>query len=150
MNLGEYIKSKREEAGLTQEQLANVINKKKDFISSIETGKVKSIKDKNIAPIAKALGCPVSIFFHGFDKDGKLINPKLSINPNQIEYLDDTDFEEDEALNKIMEEKGFVRLTADAFFDEVKELLDKTDGIKEEDRNYILHSLGYICDKNDK
>ena len=67
LNLGEFIRTKRLEKGLTMEQLANKIGKNKTFIFKLEKNQVKTLKHEMIEPLAKALDVPIIEMFNGFD-----------------------------------------------------------------------------------
>ena len=114
MNLGQFIKQKRLEKGLTTEQLGTAINKNKAFISRLENNKVKTLKNDLIEPLADALGIPVIALFKGFDENG---------NAN----------------------KDVTELSKDKFANEVKFLLDKTNVLSEQEKQYLLNTLEFIC-----
>lgn len=139
MVLGEFIKTKRIEVGLTQEQLANVINKKKDFISSIENGKVKSIKSDYVFPIAKALKCDASIFFNGIDNDGKFINPHWEINT-----YDENDFEPAYDENgKEIKTSSLANMTLEEYYELTKKILDSSNNFTDQDKKMLLMNIEY-------
>lgn len=73
MDLGQFIKKRREEKNMSQEQLATLIGKNKNFISRLENNKVKSLKDNMIEPLAEALSVPIWALFDGFDENGNKV-----------------------------------------------------------------------------
>jgi len=84
MNLGQYIKQKRLENGLTVEQLGTAIGKNKAFISRLENNKVKSLKNDLVEPLADALGVPVISLFKDFDEKGNFKKESTEITPRQL------------------------------------------------------------------
>ena len=56
---GEIIKNRRKELNMTQENLAEIVGKKRPYISRIENG--EDIKLSNFALIANALGLSIEI-----------------------------------------------------------------------------------------
>ena len=91
MNLGQFIKRKRLEKGLTTEQLGNAINKNKAFISRLENNKVKTLKNDLIEPLANALDIPVIALFKGFDEKGNANENVTELSKdefaNEIKFL---------------------------------------------------------------
>lgn len=91
MNLGQFIKQKRLEKGLTTEQLGNAINKNKAFISRLENNKVKTLKNDLIEPLADALGIPVIALFKGFDENGNANEEVTELSKdefaNEVKFL---------------------------------------------------------------
>lgn len=84
MNLGQYIKQKRLENGLTMEQLGNAIGKNKAFISRLENNKVKSLKNDLMEPLAVALDIPVISLFKDFDEKGNYNKQSPKITPREL------------------------------------------------------------------
>lgn len=121
MDLGEFIKKKRLEKNLTLEQLGDKIGKPKNFISRIENGKVKSLKDDTIKKISEALDIPIIEFFAGYDENGIRKSDKMELQ----------------------------EITASEFKEEVLHLLDKA-VMNEMDKGYFIQTLNMICDKEDK
>lgn len=113
MNLGQFIKKRREEKNMSQEQLANLIGKNKNFISRLENNKVKSLKDNMIEPLAEALSVPIWALFDGFDETGK-----------KIEYE---------------------KISKEDFLAEVTLLLNKTENLTDQQKQYLLSNLEFIC-----
>ena len=54
------LKQKREEQGLTQEELANKSNVSRSLINQLETGKLESTSTKTLKKLAEALGCGIT------------------------------------------------------------------------------------------
>lgn len=120
MHLGDLIRQKRLEKNLTMEQLGNKIGKNKSVISKLENGKIKSLKSELIEPLAYALDIEVIDLFKGFDADG------ISIKDYKLE-----------------------KISSEDFVNEVTGLLNKTDDLSEQQKDYILNTLKFICsDKN--
>ena len=117
MNLGQFLKVKRLEKGLTMKELGERIGKNKTFIYRLEKNNVKSLKNDIMESLASALDIPVIAFFDGFDIDGNNV-------------------------------KEFEQITPNEFFNEVVNILKKTDGLSEQQKNHILNTLDFIC--NDK
>lgn len=58
------VKSRREELGMTQEELANKSNVSRPTISMIETNSLENIESKTMLKLAIALDCDIGdIFF---------------------------------------------------------------------------------------
>lgn len=70
MNLGQFLKQKRIEKGLTMKELGEKIGKNKTFIYRLEKNNVKSLKNDVMEPLANALDIPVIALFDGFDENG--------------------------------------------------------------------------------
>ncbi|MDR0827661.1 MAG: helix-turn-helix domain-containing protein [Desulfovibrio sp.] len=64
--LGEAISARRHEAGMTQEELAGILNIATDTLSRIEKGRF-SPKMGRLPDIADALHCSVADLFRGID-----------------------------------------------------------------------------------
>ena len=114
MNLGQFLKHKRLEKGLTMKELGEKIGKNKTFIYRLEKNNVKSLKNDVMESLANALDLPVIAFFDGFDIDG----------------------------NNVKETE---QITRDDFFNEVVNILNKTDGLSEQQRKHILNTIDFIC-----
>ena len=70
MNLGQFLREKRMEKGLTMKELGEKIGKDKTFIYRLEKNNVKSLKHDVMEPLANALDIPVIALFDGFDENG--------------------------------------------------------------------------------
>lgn len=66
MDMGERIKSRRVEMGLTQEELAGRLGLQKSAIAKYENGRVENIKRSIIQKMAAVLDCS-PCFLMGFD-----------------------------------------------------------------------------------
>lgn len=62
--MGIMIRERREELGMTQEELANKSGVSRQTISSIETGKYENMLTSTLAAIATALGTTVDKIFY--------------------------------------------------------------------------------------
>ena len=78
------LKQIRQRAGLTQEQLAEIMGTKKQYISSLETGarNISTIKTDTMSRLCTALNCSINDLFISddifeFDEDGNLIIDNL-------------------------------------------------------------------------
>ena len=63
--MGELIKDARLQAGLSQKELASLINRKQTTVSDIENGKIE-VNSSLLALISAALEKPITYFFPGF------------------------------------------------------------------------------------
>ena len=61
--MGIMIRERREELGMTQEELANKSGVSRQTISSLESGKSENVLTGTLAAIANALGTTVDYFF---------------------------------------------------------------------------------------
>jgi transcriptional regulator with XRE-family HTH domain len=61
---GELVRTKREAAGLSQEELAFRVGLHRTYVGSVERGE-RNITLANIYRLAKALGCPVTELMPG-------------------------------------------------------------------------------------
>lgn len=85
MAMSDRIKSKRKEAGLTQEELAQKLGLQKSAIAKYENGRVKNIKRSVIANMAKILGCsPMYLMDLDMPTDGDIGNAFANINLFEI------------------------------------------------------------------
>lgn len=57
MNMGERIKEKRKELGLTQEELGKRVGLQKSAIAKYENGRVENMKRSMIEKMSEVLGC---------------------------------------------------------------------------------------------
>ena len=64
-SMGELIKEARTQAGLSQKQLAEMINRKQTTISDIEKGKIE-VNSSVLAFLSAALDKPITFFFPPF------------------------------------------------------------------------------------
>ena len=86
------LKELRVKAGLTQEELANLIGSKKQYISALETGlrNISTIRNDTMKCICSALNCSTEDLVNNdgifeFDSDGNLIVDKIYVlNGNYI------------------------------------------------------------------
>ena len=114
MNLGQFIRQKRQEQNLTMEQLGKAIGKDKSFISRLESNKVKTLKNDTIEPLATALKIPIIALFEGFDENGNRKDNVEEVTPQE-------------------------------FVCEVRELLNKTTNLTEQQKQHLMHTLEFIC-----
>ncbi len=107
-NLGLKIRFYRENAGLTQEQLSELINISQNFLSQIENGK-RAPSLKTIIKISEILKMPIFLLFQ-FDKDIKKTNNNIlkkyeplinSLNKKEQLFLSDVIKETAFKLKKI-------------------------------------------------
>ena len=70
--LGVRVRSSREERGLTQQSLADVIGIDRTYLSGIENGR-RNVSFENLVRLARGLGIPLSELVDGVDVecDGK-------------------------------------------------------------------------------
>ena len=76
MKLGLYLKHLRQDAGLTQEELGNMLipNIKKSAIAKWETGRVENIRADHIQQLAKIYGIsPSSLVMYNVDLDDTIL-----------------------------------------------------------------------------
>lgn len=69
--MGRRIPARRKELGLTQEQLAEIVNLSEQTISTAECGK-KALRPENIAKLSAALNCSTDYLLLGIDSPGAL------------------------------------------------------------------------------
>lgn len=67
VEFGSLIRKKREELGISQEELADKAALHRTYIGDIERGE-RNVSLINIKKIANALGIPLSILLNGFDE----------------------------------------------------------------------------------
>ena len=83
-NLGQRIRARREELGLTQEQVAAQIGIKQQSYQAIESGNVK--KPRHLYEISIALKCDMAWLLSGKDKD--VINvEKIEVHAHQVPLI---------------------------------------------------------------
>ena len=83
-NLGQRIRARREELGLTQEQVAVQIGIKQQSYQAIESGNVK--KPRHLYEISIALKCDMAWLLSGKDKD--VINvEKIEVHAHQVPLI---------------------------------------------------------------
>ena len=104
--IGVRIKHRREQLGLTQQQIADVISVTKSTIQRYETGKIEKIKIPVITEIARALSC----------------NPSWLIGKSDSPYL-----EKNETRPLAVSERVAKRLDEDAEFRSLFEILYNVD-----------------------
>ena len=63
MTIGDIIRSKREELGMNQEDLAQAVGTTKPTVSRWETGEIGKIKEKYIIALSNVLQIDPQIFF---------------------------------------------------------------------------------------
>ena len=83
-NLGQRIRARREELGLTQEQVAQQVGIKQQSYQAIESGGVK--KPRHLYEISVALKCDMAWLLSGKEKD--VINvEKIEIHAHQVPLI---------------------------------------------------------------
>lgn len=89
MNIGERIKMLREKQGMTQTELASLLNSKKQTISKYEVGIITNIPMDKITLIAKIFGVtPEYILGWSRDEYGSTTEPKKTeISPDEAILL---------------------------------------------------------------
>jgi len=70
-HIGHRVKAARQQAGLTQEELADAVGKAVETISNLERGHTLTGID-TLEGIAGALGAPIGFFFEGYASGRKL------------------------------------------------------------------------------
>ena len=104
--IGVRIKHRREQLGLTQQQIADAISVTKSTIQRHETGKIEKIKIPVIAAIARALSC----------------NPSWIIGKSESPVLENT-----ETRPPVVSERVAKRLAEDVEFRSLFEVLCSVD-----------------------
>ncbi len=87
--MGRRISARRKELGLTQEQLAEIVNLSEQTISTAECGK-KALRPENIAKISAALNCSADYLLVGTETPHalELMNHMVkSLTPLQYQCL---------------------------------------------------------------
>ncbi|MGL4571824.1 MAG: helix-turn-helix domain-containing protein [Clostridium sp.] len=82
------IKFKREELGLTYEQLGDLVGVGKSTIRKWETGMIKNIKCNNIIALAKALGVSPALLMDLY-LENNTVEPSNKFNLKEKQLLDD-------------------------------------------------------------
>ena len=117
--MGELIRTAREEAGLSQEELADKIYRKRLAVSEMENGKVE-ISAWVLPYLSAALNKPISYFF---PKSIKIDIPEESISPLEYELLIYFRQIWDKHLQKVM----IQQVKAMSEFDPTEMLIDSID-----------------------
>ena len=113
MNLGQMLKMKRKEKGLTQGQVAETIGVSTNTVSKYERNIIANMGREKVIGLSKLLDIPTVAFIEAIDK------------------LETTD--------------EFEQITPKEFQYEVKELLDKTDNINDQEKALLMQTLEVIC-----
>lgn len=113
MNLGQMLKIKRKEKGLTQGQVAKAIGVSTNTVSKYERNIIANMGREKVIGLSKLLDIPTVAFIEAIDK------------------LETTD--------------EFEQITPKEFQYEVKELLDKTINLSEQEKDLLVHTLNVIC-----
>ena len=90
MTLAEKLKSIRKQAGMSQEQLAELLCTKKATISAYENDRI-DIKSSIVLEIAKALGCTGSYLLEGngvITIDDRIATILSGIKSNYVKEID--------------------------------------------------------------
>jgi transcriptional regulator with XRE-family HTH domain len=67
--MGQRVKKKREEAGMTQKELAKRLNVHQSLVWRWESGDIQTIRPDNVKRICKELGCPYEYIMYGISGD---------------------------------------------------------------------------------
>lgn len=122
--MGELIKKAREEAGLSQAELANLVYRRRATVSDMENGKVE-VSAGSLALLAAALNKPITYFFPNWMKR-EIREENLSSEEKEL-ILNFRDIYVEE-LQRI----AIQQVKALSEFDPVEILLEKVDFAKSE------------------
>ena len=111
-NIGNFIKSKRKEKGLTLKQVAKTVGVSEMTVSRWERGEIKNMKSDKIEKLAFALNIPVISLFDGWDLEGNKIE-KEQITPRELHFevkclVDKTIHISDQEKNLLLQTLEFV------------------------------------------
>ena len=98
---GIFISARREDLGLTMEQVANLFGSTKQTIHNIESGKINDIKMQTLVGLAKALKLEVE----------DLVKVYLGKEPNEVSLSLNTnpDVTLAETLISVLKERGLLK-----------------------------------------
>ena len=113
MNLGQMLKIKRKEKGLTQGQVAKNIGVSTNTISKYERNIIANMGKEKVIGLSKLLDIPTVAFI--------------------------------EAIYQLETNNELEQITPKEFQYEVKELLDKTFNINDQEKALLIHTLEVIC-----
>lgn len=113
MNLGQMLKIKRKEKGLTQGQVAKTIGVSTNTISKYERNIIANMGREKVLGLSKLLDIPTVAFI--------------------------------EAIDKLETNDEFEQITPKEFQYEVKDLLDKTFNINDQEKALLMQTLEVIC-----
>ena len=87
MEMKDKIKQRREELGLTLEEVGNIVGVGKSTVRKWETGDIANMRRDKIAKLAVAL-CTSPAYLLGYDETEKTADPKAdSLSPKENELL---------------------------------------------------------------
>lgn len=94
--IGELVRIQRRQKGLTQEQLAELINKDQNYVSHVETGRIQVPALETLKVLAQVLGISMADFAEAagwdlFDEAGSELptplRPELENEPERAGYV---------------------------------------------------------------
>lgn len=116
MNLGQLLRQKRKEKGLSQGQVAEIIGVSTNSISKYERNIIANIGREKIRALSDLLDIPTITFIEAIDE--------IEISPNI---------------------KGSDSITPRELKFEVKCLVDKTIHISDQEKTLLLQTLEFVC-----
>lgn len=157
LSIGEYIKEKRNERGLSARELARRSGVSQPYLSQLETGKNNNPTADVLQKIATGLGVDfkeiwnilrketlVDALTKAMDGDTELFESTISVKvPSRIEY----EMEENRKVNRITKETDLF----DLFYllSMEKELCYKGKRLSSEDKKFVLQVLERAISQND-
>lgn len=116
MNLGQLLRLKRKEKGLTQGQVAKIIGVSTNSISKYERNIISNMGRTKVIALSQLLDIPTIAFIEAIDEinANSNINNLNTITPKELEF-------------------------------EVKCLVDKTIHISEQGKKLLLQTLEFVC-----
>jgi transcriptional regulator with XRE-family HTH domain len=114
MNIGQMIKTKRKEKGLTQGQVAKKIGVSTNTISKYERNIIANMGREKVIGLSRLLDIPTIAFIEAIDELETKNTKTEQITPKEFQY-------------------------------EVKELLDKTTSLTEQEKELFNNYLELIC-----
>lgn len=101
MEIKDLIKEKRQELGLTYEQLGKLVGVGKSTVRKWETGMIENMRRDNIIALSKALNISPATLM-GWDFKGTNINTINNYSKEEQEHLDDLRKLNDIGKNKVI------------------------------------------------
>ena len=123
MNMGERIKERRIELGMTQEDLAVELGLQKSAIAKYENGRVENIKRTTIIKMANILHCTPA-YLLGFDDNDASVAPSGYYTDPETARLAQEMFEDPEMRSLFHMKRNMEPEKFQAHYDMMKKLYD--------------------------
>lgn len=154
MKTGELIKKYRKEKKITQQELANLINKSKSTIEKYESNKIESIPVNTLIDISKALGINSMDLIEEKEREQiKSISKKASIKINNIvksiilgdNYICETNMCKDENFSNETEESiKYIENIYKNAFKPYRNIIENTQNLPDEAIKEVEEFTKYI------